>query len=162
MINIWCFMSEKKIATSQIEQARMMANLTIQLEKFCQIKDRFFNSKFKLTPAEFRCLRIIKENEAVSTKTLAKQMKLTPGRITHLLNSLEFKNLISRQIDKNDRRGIQTFITPDAFSFIDKVINEYTKLHEEILEYLPKDKRESILENVVLFFDAMKKWEDRV
>ena len=27
-------MSEKKSSTSQIEQARMMANLTIQLEKF--------------------------------------------------------------------------------------------------------------------------------
>lgn len=155
-------MSEKKSSTSQIEQARMMANLTIQLEKFCQVKDQFFSSKFKLTPAEFRCLRIIKENEAVSTKALAKQMKLTPGRITHLLNSLEFKNLISRQIDKNDRRGIQTFITPDAISFIDNVIKEYTRLHEEILDYLPKDKRESILENVVVFFEAMQKWERAV
>ncbi|TAL70755.1 MAG: MarR family transcriptional regulator [Bacteroidetes bacterium] len=155
-------MSEKKISVSQIEQARMMANLTIQLEKFCQIKDQFFSSKFKLTPAEFRCLRIIKENDAVSTKQLAKQMKLTPGRITHLLNSLEFKNLISRQIDKNDRRGIQTFITPDAVNFIDNVIKEYTKLHEEILDYLPKDKRETILDNVVLFFNAMQKWENGV
>ncbi|MBI5325789.1 MAG: MarR family transcriptional regulator [Ignavibacteriae bacterium] len=155
-------MSEKKISAIQNEQARMMANLTIQLEKFCQIKDQFFSSKFKLTPAEFRCLRIIKENNAVSTKALAQQMKLTPGRITHLLNSLEFKNLISRQIDKNDRRGIQTYITPDAVSFIDNVIKEYTKLHEEILEYLPKEKRDVILENVVLFFDAMQKWESRV
>src|SRR3989339_707932 len=109
--------------------------------------------------SEFRCLRIIKENEAISTKTLAKQMKLTPGRITHLLNSLEFKNLISRQIDKNDRRGIQTYITPDAISFIDKVINEYTKLHEEILEYLPDGKRDEILENVAIFFDLWINYE---
>jgi len=155
-------MSEKKVPVDQNEQAKMMANLTIQLEKFCHIKDQFFSSKFKLTPAEFRCLRIIKENEAVSTKALAKQMKLTPGRITHLLNSLEFKNLILRQIDKNDRRGIQTYITSDAINFIEKVIHEYTKLHEEILDYLPKDKRNEILKNVVLFFDAMKKWEDGV
>jgi DNA-binding MarR family transcriptional regulator len=85
-------------------------------------------------------------------------MKLSPGRITHLLNSLEIKNLVFRDIDRSDRRSIQVTLTDDAVIFIDRVISEYSELHVQILRYLPKSKRIEILNNMKFFFMALKDW----
>lgn len=98
----------------------------------------------------------------MTTKELAKQMKLTPGRITHLLNSLEKKKLIDRTIDANDRRSIQVTLTPEAVDFINNVIKEYSNLHEEILKYLPNEKRVEILNNMKFFFVALKDWAEEL
>jgi len=155
-------MKNEKTGVFETEQAKLMANLTLQMEKFCQVKEHFFASKFNLTPAEFRCLRYIKDNTIMTTKELAKQMKLTPGRITHLLNSLEKKKLIDRTIDANDRRSIQVTLTPEAVDFINNVIKEYSNLHEEILKYLPNEKRVEILNNMKFFFVALKDWAEEL
>jgi DNA-binding MarR family transcriptional regulator len=151
-------MDKEPFNVFELEQARLMANLTLQMEKFCQVKENFFASKFNLTPAEFRCLRAIKDSPKVTTKELAKTMKLSPGRITHLLNSLEIKNLVFRDIDRSDRRSIQVTLTDDAVIFIDRVISEYSELHVQILRYLPKSKRIEILNNMKFFFMALKDW----
>jgi len=143
-------------------QAKMMAYITLQMEKFCQIKEHFFASKYNLTTTEFRCIRFINDEVVVNTKTLAKQMRLTPGRITHLLNSLENKRLLTRKIDKKDRRCIQVRLTFEAISYIDKIIEEYIQLNEEILKYLPENKRTEIIKNMKFFFKALMEWSEKL
>jgi DNA-binding MarR family transcriptional regulator len=142
----------------ETEQSTLLANLTLQLEKFCQVKEYFFAHKFNLTPAEFRCLRLIRDNDLINTKELARLMKLTPGRITHLLNALERKNLIDRAIDKRDRRSIQVSLTEHSGEFIAKIISEYEKLHQGIINNLPADKRDEIMNNLNYFFIALRDW----
>jgi len=144
------------------EQAILMANLTFQMEKFCRLKESFFASKFNLTPVEFRCLRIINENLEVPSKTLVKTMHLSPGRITHLVDSLEKKGLVSRKMDPNDRRSILVRLTDDALVFLGKIQDEYIQLHEEILQYLPKGKRVEIFNNLEYLFMAMKDWSNKL
>lgn len=146
----------------ETEQAKLMANLTLQMEKFCQIKENFFASKFNLTPTEFRCLRAIKEAQVVTTKELSKTMNLSPGRITHLLNSLDNKKLVNRDIDKLDRRSIKVTLTASAVTFIDNVIKEYQNLHEQILRFLPESERTQILNNMKYFFIALKDWAEEI
>jgi DNA-binding MarR family transcriptional regulator len=143
---------------AETEQSSLLANLTLQMEKFCQVKEYFFAHKFNLTPAEFRCLRFIRDNDLINTKELARLMKLTPGRITHLLNALERKNLIDRAIDKSDRRSIQVSLTEHTGEFLAKIIAEYTKLHEEIIKYIPVEKREDVMSNLNYFFMALRDW----
>lgn len=155
-------MANEPINTIEKEQAKLIANLTLQMEKFCQIKENFFASKFNLTPTEFRCLRAIKEAEVVTSKELSKTMNLSPGRITHLLNSLDNKQLINREIYKQDRRSIKVTLTETAVSFIDNIINEYQKLHEQILKFLPESERAQILTNIKYFFIALKDWSEEI
>lgn len=144
------------------EQAKLMADLTLQMEKFCRVKESFFASKFDLTPVEFRCLRIIKDNFEVPSKTLVKTMNLSPGRITHLVDSLEKKGLVSRKMDPNDRRSILVRLTEDALVFLEKIQDEYIQLHEEILKYLPKGKRVEIFNNLEYLFMALKDWSNKL
>ncbi len=151
--------NEKRFAK---EQARLMADLTLQMEKFCRIKEIFFTSKFDLTPVEFRCLCIIKDNFEVSGKMLVNTMHLSPGRITHLVDSLEKKGLVIRKMDPNDRRSILVRLTDDALVFLGKIQDEYIQLHEEILEYMPKGKRVEIFNNLEYLFMALKDWSNKL
>jgi DNA-binding MarR family transcriptional regulator len=140
------------------EQAKLLANLTLQMEKFCQVKESFFATKFNLTPVEFKCLRLIRDNILVTTKILAQQMQLTPGRITHLLNSLESKNMVIRKMDLNDRRSTLISLTQKAETFLNDIIEEYITLHEEILKHIPTTKRVEVMNNMKYFFMAFKDW----
>jgi len=144
------------------EQAKLMADLTFQMERFCRMKESFFASKFDLTPVEFRCLRIIHENLEVPSKTLVKIMHLSPGRITHLIDSLEEKGLIVRQLDLNDRRSILVRLNDDALVFFGKIQEEYIQLHHEILKYIPKGKRVEIFNNLEYLFLALKDWSNKL
>ena len=150
---------EKKFET---EQAELMAKLTLQIEKFCQEKERFFAKKFNLTPMEFRCLRLIDDNIMVSSKMLVKSLKLSPGRISHLTESLEKKGLVTREIDANDRRFVTITLTDKAGDFMKKLKREYINLHRGILNYLPKDKRVEIFNNLEFFFLALKDWSEHL
>jgi len=140
------------------KQARIIEQMTFELEKFCRFKESFFAEKFNLTPLEFRCLRFINDNNTVSSKMIANYMGLTPGRITQFLNSLDNKKLLKRTIEKNDRRIINITLTAKAKSFLDNAINEYIKLHQDILQFIPKEKREQILDSMIIFFESLKTW----
>ena len=140
--------------------AELMANLTCELARTCTNKEHFFAAKYDLTPAEFRCLRLFRESPSIPIKTIAIQMKLTPGRITHILTSLEAKKYIERKIDQKDKRNVIVHLTESSKPFLKLVNDNHIKLHEEILQKLPADKREFIIESMQELIKALKTWSD--
>ncbi len=142
------------------DKAILMAALTFQMEKFCQIKENFFTAQRELTPTEFRCMRYLKNHDLLNTKELAIQMNLSQGRITHLLNSLENKGFVVREPDKKDRRVIKVTLAKGAPEFMDKVIKDYISLHEEILDFLPQENKDEIFFSMKYFFEALQKWAE--
>jgi DNA-binding MarR family transcriptional regulator len=140
--------------------AELMSRLTCELGRTCTNKEHFFAAKYDLTPAEFRCLRLFKNRPSLSIKRIAIQMNLTPGRITHILTSLEAKEYIIRKVDQKDKRNIIVHLTESSQPFL-KIVNEnHIKLHEEILESIPVDKREFMLESMQDLIKALKTWTD--
>ena len=140
--------------------AELMANLTCELSRTCINKEHFFASKFNLTPAEFRCLRLFRESSTVPIKQIAIQMNLTPGRITHILTSLEAKKYIERKVDQKDKRNVIVHLTESSKPFLSDVNQNHIQLHEEILLKLPEDKIEFILESMQDVIKALKTWSD--
>jgi len=149
------------IPKNEVESsAEIMARLTCDLGRTCTNKEHFFAAKYDLTPAEFRCLRLFKTRPSMSIKRIAIQMNLTPGRITHILTSLEAKKYIERKVDEKDKRNIIVHLTNSSQPFL-KVVNEnHIKLHEEILRNIPEDKREFILDSMEDLIKALKTWTD--
>ncbi len=141
-------------------EAELMSHLTCELARTCKSKENFFASKYDLTPAEFRCLRLFKESPSVSIKQIALQMNLTPGRITHILTSLEAKNYVIRKVNQKDKRNVVVHLTESSRPFLKTVNDNHIKLHEEILGKLPNDKRTFILESMQEVITALKNWTD--
>lgn len=143
-----------------VSNAEQMANLTCELARTCTNKEHFFAAKYDLTPAEFRCLRLFRDSPSIAIKSIAIQMKLTPGRITHILTSLEEKKYIERKIDQKDKRNVIVHLTESSKPFLKVVNDNHVKLHEDILQKLPDDKREFILESMEEVLKALKTWSD--
>ena len=140
--------------------AEVMSRLTCELGRTCTNKEHFFAAKYDLTPAEFRCLRLFKNRPSMSIKRIAIQMNLTPGRITHILTSLEAKNYIVRKVDEKDKRNIIVHLTESSKPFL-KIVNEnHIKLHEDILGNIAADRREFMLESMEELIKALKTWTD--
>lgn len=140
--------------------AELMSRLTCELGSTCTNKEHFFAAKYDLTPAEFRCLRLFKNRPSMSIKRISIQMNLTPGRITHILTSLEEKKYIIRKVDQKDKRNVIVHLTESSYPFL-KVVNEnHIKLHENILSNIQEDKREFILESMQELIKALKTWTD--
>ncbi|MCF6269305.1 MAG: MarR family transcriptional regulator [Melioribacteraceae bacterium] len=140
--------------------AEIMSELTCELGRTCTNKEHFFAAKFDLTPAEFRCLRLFKDCSSMSIKRIAVQMNLTPGRITHILTSLEAKNYIVRKVDQKDKRNIIVHLTKSSKPFL-KIVNEnHIKLHENILNNISENKRVFMLESMEELIKSLKTWTD--
>ena len=132
------------IPNTKTDHMAEMLDLILHLVKICQFKEQYFASLYNLTTVEMRCLQCFESNNSVSIKELAKSMELTPGRITHILTSLEKKKLITREIDKDDRRGINVNLTNKAIPFIKNLRENYVQFHENLLKNIPEEKRDII------------------
>ena len=70
------------------------------------------------------------------------------------------KKYIERKIDQKDKRNVIVHLTESSKPFLKVVNDNHIKLHEEILQKLPADKREFILESMQELIKALKTWSD--
>jgi len=141
-----------------VAQAQLMAELTCELSRLCQEKENYFASMFNITPAEFKCLKLFIKKKSQTIKEIKDALKLTPGRITHILSSLENKNFIKRSTDPNDHRNVNVNITPKCEPFLINISKSHSKLHQEILEKIDGEKREATLDTMQEIIEALKAW----
>lgn len=89
-----------------------------------------------------------KVNNKISTSDLAKKIQVSPPSISRSLKVMEEKNLITRQINPNDRRNTYILLTDNGIKklleaeeimveFTDSVLNQMNPEHLDLLiEYL--------------------------
>lgn len=147
---------------TKINLAALMADLTCELAKTCNEKEIYFSSLFNLTPAEFKCLRLFVKTDSLSIKYIASTMGLTPGRITHILTSLEEKKFIKRKLDENDKRNVIVSLTPNSQPFLKNLNKSHIKLHEEILGKISEERQQLVLDSLKEVIKALRKWSETV
>ncbi|GBD90609.1 HTH-type transcriptional regulator MhqR [bacterium BMS3Abin04] len=141
--------------------AQEMSSLTCELARACNEKEKKFAAQFNLTPAEFRCLRLFSNNDALPIKFLTKSLGITPGRTTHILTSLEEKRLVKRKADQKDKRNMIVELTAKSKPFIKNLNENHIKIHEEILQHIKKNDREIIIKAIQEVIDALSMWTDK-
>jgi len=92
----------------------VLAEMLCELTRMCGIKEDYFARSFNLSPTEVRLLKLFTFSETFTVKELREKLKISPGRITHIISSLEEKKLIRRVRDVNDRRSILIQLMPSA------------------------------------------------
>lgn len=135
-----------------------VAELICELTRNCNVKEEYFASSFNLSPTEIRFLKLFAIKPIYTIKELRDQLKLTPGRITHILTSLERKKLVSRIVDTNDKRVILVKLMPKASPLISNIQQNYYELHTRILQSIKEDEMEKILSSLEILVDIFKKW----
>jgi DNA-binding MarR family transcriptional regulator len=137
-----------------------IAELICDLTRNCSIKEEYFASSFNLSPSEVRFLKLFASSPAYNIKELRDLLRLTPGRITHILTSLEKKKLISRSPDPDDKRVILVRITPKANPLISNLLKNYSELHYKILQSVKKEELDKITSSLEILVKVFNNWVD--
>jgi DNA-binding MarR family transcriptional regulator len=91
-------------------------------------------------------------------KELRSLLNLTPGRITHILTTLEAKKLISRTSDSKDNRVILVKLLPKANPLIKNLHQNYRELHNQILKNVNEKELDKILSSLQILVKVFKEW----
>lgn len=150
------------ISETTTRLAEEMATITCELAKTCTAKENYFASIFNLTPAEFKCLRLFTNEKVLSIKEITYHLEITPGRITHILTSLEAKKFIIRKIDSTDKRNVLVYLTQKSEPFLKNLNANHIKLHEDILEKIEPEKREVVISAMKEVITALNLWSKQV
>ena len=135
-----------------------VAELICELTRNCNIKEEYFASSFNLSPTEVRLLKLFVLSPSYKIKEIQTLLNLTPGRITHILTSLEAKKLISRTADSNDKRVVIVNLLPKANPLIKNLHQNYHELHNRILKNVNEKEMDKILSSLQILVDVFKEW----
>jgi len=93
----------------------------------------------------------------ISLNELAELLDLDKSTISRTVNNLVNKGLVERKEDVEDRRYIKIQLTKsgqEVFKNIEDGMNNY---YSDILESLPKENKEQVIESIGLLIEAIKK-----
>ncbi|MCC6548550.1 MAG: MarR family transcriptional regulator [Ignavibacteriaceae bacterium] len=140
------------------DSAEQLAELTYKILDSCHRKEEVRVKEYHLTQAEFRCLRLIHENESINSKIVAVRMGLSPSRCTRIINGLVVKGFVDRQEEPNDRRNMRLTLTPSGYEFLKYVHTQYIDLHKEVLSALNPQEKAGVLQAMVNLFSRIDNW----
>ena len=141
--------------------ANKLADLTFHLLAHCREKEIRFAEKHDLTQAEFRCLRYFGTYECMSNKQISQRMKLTPGRLTRIIDSLIIKKYMMREIDPSDRRYMRVNLSESGISLVQQLNKDYADIHSDILSGIDVDQQKPLLTAMSTLVTALKKHGQR-
>ncbi len=141
-----------------VKKEEEIADLLCELTRLCNIKEEHLASTFNLSPGEFRLLKCFVSKESYTTKELCYLLNLTPGRITHLVSSLEKKNLIKRYVTPIDRRNIIISLSSASRNFINSIYADHVNFHNNVLIKVTEKKKREILSSLKMLVDSLQKW----
>lgn len=147
--------------TNKNSAAIKLADLTSHLLVHCRNKEIRFAEKNGLTQAEFRCLRYFGTNECMNNKQIAAKMKLTPGRLTRIIDSLIIKKYMARKIDKSDRRYMRVYLSKQGLSVVKQLNNDYINVHRDILSSVNLNQQKALITAMNSLVLALKIWASK-
>jgi len=135
-----------------------IAELICELTRNCNIKEEYFAAGFNLSPTEVRLLKLFTFEESCSVREIRERLNLTPGRITHILKSLEKKKIVERFPDEKDKRNVHVRLLSKAQPLIQNLHQNYNRLHEDLLKNVNGMEMKYIHDSLVILVDVFKKW----
>lgn len=110
----------------------------------------------RVSRGEIFVLKILLFNNGTSTPTeISEAMKSTKGRISAILNSLEKKGFIGREIDKDNRRNIIVTISGSGRDYVMKELLECYRIVAHVFEELGEKDSKKFVELTERVFHLM-------
>lgn len=147
----------RQLTQAQVEK---MADVTFRLLDQCQEKQEKIARSLGLTVAEFRLLRSFKGEAVLGVGELARRMELSNSRLTRILDGLVEKDVVTREVSRQDRRVIMVELTPRGDEIQRLLSERYLKTHQDILELLPEGAVESVITAMEKLAEAMNEWSE--
>lgn len=140
------------------KHAAEVAELTFKLLANCQEKEERLAAQFGISVAEFRTVRLFRNEATLSVKTLVERVGLSGSRLSRILESLERKGFLTRSISLHDRRSIDVALTSKGCALARSLETRYIQIHQEILEGIPQELHEPLLTGLAKMLSSLERW----
>ena len=106
--------------------------------------------KFDGTMSIGYALLNISSEEGIAAMKIGPLMGLEPRSLTRLLKSMEEKGLITRQVDKDDKRSVRVLLTKQGKKMKEKSRETVLRFNEAVREEVAEEK-------LTVFFEVVQK-----
>jgi DNA-binding MarR family transcriptional regulator len=94
-----------------------------------------------LKPRHLRLLVLVDRARQLSQRELAQQLRMDPGNLVAILDTLEAKGLVARARGERDRRQRLVSLTPAGNRLLAKALGATAAIDERVLAALPASQR---------------------
>lgn len=101
-------------------------------------------SKVGLTPPQFRLLRTLARQGAMSLNKMSQEMLVTPPNITGIVDRLEAKHLVRRVASRDDRRAIKLELSPEGKRLQQKLAKKHNEFLKEVLSKFTRSEQTTL------------------
>lgn len=123
------------------------------------IHSRYLASQFGLTIPQLICLRTLARLGEITPGTLAKEVSLSQGTITGIVDRLTARQLVERERSTKDRRQVLLAITPTGQEMIENAPSPLQEQFANQLAALPEENQHiihTVLEQIIRMMKAEK------
>lgn len=131
----------------------------VELIRQYQFRDRNRMTRHGISVSQCYVLECLVRRGPQSMKDLAATMCLTVSTLTRLIDQLEARDLVAREIDSEDGRLRRVRATPRGRALHDRAWSEVFASEEAILESFPASRREAVIEVLARLNDAIPAWQ---
>lgn len=103
---------------------------------------------YGITPGQYNALNYLWGRGAVNPKDIAQALALDTSTMSGVLNQLQKKGLIDRQIDHHDRRKVNIVLTKAGDAIQDHVCDIVRQIDHMVLRSIPLQSRETFLDSL--------------
>ena len=94
--------------------------------------------------AQLKCLFLIMNRQEVNSRILARDLDVTPGNVTGIVDRLVEQELVIRKPDPQDRRVIWLEATPKGKELLGKLMENHSKQIALILDFMKPDELKAL------------------
>ncbi len=109
-----------------------------------------------MTLAQCHCLIETGYIKKATVNELAETLKLDQSTVSRMIEGLVKEGLINRTPGEEDRRKIEIQLSPRGKTSFNKIELMMKKYYEEVLERIPEDKADQVIESLQLLLDAIQ------
>lgn len=120
---------------------------TSQRRVFQELSSRL--EPYDVTPIQYGVLYCLWETDKNKPREMADMLQLENSTISGILERMEKKELIERQVSKQDRRYIEVVLTPKGASLRDDVLQIIDDFNKDVLSVLTQEEQ-TVLKSALL------------
>jgi DNA-binding MarR family transcriptional regulator len=126
-----------------------------RITRAIDLHSRYLATTFGLTGPQLVCLRVIGERGPLNASHLAREVSLSQGTITGIVDRLVTRQLVERERNSPDRRVVTVSITPAGKSLVEAAPSPLQERFVERLMQLSERERTTIAETLTQIVHLM-------
>ncbi len=129
-----------------MEKGTEILGLVYEMKKRCAAIDNKLMEHLKLSQSELLFFSSLDQCTGISSPELAKNMGLSPSRISRVIEKLVVDGYLDRNIDKTDRRAITLCLTDEGKKIRAEIDKNRQECEARLLNVLPQSDIEKFRE----------------